>query len=198
MADKMTMAEAVSLANQNTSELSNEQLTQMQEAFNDSFLKQESRTQEEQDASDITIAEIDSRLEALSQNQNNFDDKDLDSIIAMAESVGIFSQKSDIAKAVLEKAQAQKVSLAASAQSNDTQQADEVSIGAETTANADTEEKDAADTIRKMQDITIQKGKEAETKLDELLSYAQENGPHLDDMYTHYLLNQSVKHQKLP
>ena len=176
MADKMTMAEAVSLANQNTSELSNEQLTQMQEAFNDSFLKQESRTQEEQDASDITIAEIDSRLEALSQNQNNFDDKDLDSIIAMAESVGIFSQKSDIAKAVLEKAQAQKVSLAASAQSNDTQQADEVSIGAETTANADTEEKDAADTIRKMQDITIQKGKEAETKLDELLSYAQENG----------------------
>ena len=116
MADKITVAEAINLANQNTKDLTNEQLTQMNEAFAESFFNKEPRSAEAQIASDVTIAEIDSRLEALAQNQNLYDEKDLDGIIAMAESVGMFSQKADVAKAVLEKAQKQKADMAAAPQ----------------------------------------------------------------------------------
>lgn len=116
MADKITVAEAINLANQNTAELTNEQLTQMNEAFAESFFNRKVRTPEEQMASDVTIAEIDARLEVLAQNKNLYDEKDLDGIIAMAESVGMFSQKADVAKEVLAKAQAQKAAIEAAEQ----------------------------------------------------------------------------------
>ena len=116
MADKITVAEAVNLANQNTKDLTNEQLTQMNEAFAENFFNGEPRSAEVQMASDVTIAEIDARLDAFAGKQDLYDEKDLDSIIAMAESVGMFSQRADIAKAVLEKAQKQKADMAAAAQ----------------------------------------------------------------------------------
>ncbi len=150
MADKITVAEAVSLANQDTKDLTNEQLTQMNEAFAESFFNREQFSDEAKMANEVTLAEIDSRLETLNQSQNPYDEKELDSIIAMAESVGMFSQKSNIAKAVLDKAQKQKADLEATAQNttqntaqNTTQDSDEISIGAEDTVKVAEENTDA-------------------------------------------------------
>ena len=150
MADKITVAEAVSLANQDTKDLTNEQLTQMNEAFAESFFNREQFSDEAKMANEVTLAEIDSRLEALNQSQNPYDEKELDSIIAMAESVGMFSQKSNIADSVLKRAQKQKADLEATAQNttqntaqNTTQASDEISIGAEDTVKVAEENTDA-------------------------------------------------------
>ena len=134
MADKISVEEAVNLANQDTAKLSNEQLTQMNEAFADSFFNKEPRSADVQTASAVTIAEIDSRLEALAQSQNPDDEQDLDSIIAMAESVGIFAAKQDIAKEVLDRAKKQKAELDAKAS-----QPDEFELG-DDTASGDAQE----------------------------------------------------------
>lgn len=121
MADKITIAEAVNLANQDTAKLSNEQLTQMNEAFAESFFNRETLSDDAKIASEVTMAEIDARLKTLEQSQNAYDEKDLDGIIAMAESVGMFSQNSDVAKKVLDKAKLQKQTLEAQAKTQEAQ-----------------------------------------------------------------------------
>ena len=62
MADKITVAEAVSLANQDTKDLTNEQLTQMNEPFAEIFFNREQFSDEAKMANIVTLPEINSRL----------------------------------------------------------------------------------------------------------------------------------------
>lgn len=187
MADKITVAEAVNLANQDTAKLSNEQLVQMNEAFAESFFNRETLSDDAKIASDVTIAEIDARLEALHQNQNSYDEKDLDSIIAMAESVGMFSQKADIAKTVLEKAQKQKADMAAAAQNNAENSANDKENKVEDTVKQDTKENTAQENTAqentakedtaKEDTVTVDEGQEELSAEDEAAIEVVENTP---------------------
>lgn len=107
MAENMTLDEAVRLAEGATAELSNEQLAQMESVFSQNFFNQEPRTAKVQDAADITLAEAESRIDAL-YGQDVYDTADLDSIISLANVISPFSNKADLAKSVAEKAAKQK------------------------------------------------------------------------------------------
>ena len=191
MTDKLTVAEAIELANQDTAKLTNEQLTQMNEAFAESLLNQQTRQPNEQIASDVTIAEIDARLKALAENQNPYDEQDLDSIIAMAESVGMFSQNSEVAKKVLEKAKAQKDALQSKTQENEQTKTEEntaeSNASEENTAtpdlkdqieieNTSSENQSDSDTLTVEEDQALKKLENTPEDQAELDKFDKENG----------------------
>lgn len=140
--NKMTVQEAVDLITNNKLEFSDKQLAQMNEAFFEDFTNNPSN--DVKDARDIALGLAEERITALAA-QDSYDAADLDSIMALANSISAFSREADVAKEVLAKAQKQKDELAAGGNTTENEShedvvdAPEYGIG-EDTSNTDTNE----------------------------------------------------------
>lgn len=133
MADsKMTLDEAMRLANGDYQSVDNAQLAEMNQVFADSFTAQDgSYTDDVKFAANSMQLEAEERIQKL-EKVDNFEPGEIDGIIALADSLGFSSPLKDQAKALAEKAIKQKAEL--ESKPNEGQEAPVYEVGDETPA----------------------------------------------------------------
>lgn len=109
--NKMTLDEAMKLADGDYQAIDNAQLAEMNQVFADSFTAQDgSYTDDVKFAANSMQLEAEERIQKL-EKVDNFEPGEIDGIIALADSLGFSSPLRDQAKALAEKATKQKTEL---------------------------------------------------------------------------------------